>query len=139
MTQKLAINITKVNPKAKVDVSETSIEVYSTVSKVLPLFNNMGNEIEISNELTNNIIKIPTGIKIENTKELANYIPKFILSQILANNSIICYNSQIEDGELTLLLQNLGNKKVNVMQNTKVGKIVFLPIVNISAKIKQTK
>lgn len=139
MKEKLALKITKLSPKVKVDVNENSIEMYSTISKVLPLFNNMGNEIEISEQLTNNIIKIPTGIKIENTKELANYMPLFILKKELANYSIKCYNSQIENGELILLLQNLGSKKVSIMENSKVGKIVFVPIINISTTIQEAE
>lgn len=132
----MKIKITKLNEKAKVEVKDNKIFVYSQISKMLPIFNNIGNEIVISDRIESVITKIPTGINIEqNDKSL--YMPKFILKKELENFGIKCYNQELEKGELVIKLQNLGNIKVAVKEKELIGYIVFIPITEVESSIQE--
>lgn len=132
----MKIKIAKLNEKAKVEVKDNKIFVYSQISKMLPMFNNIGNEIVISDRIENVITKIPTGISLEQTdKSLC--MPKFVLKKELENFGIKCYNQTIEKGELVIKLQNLGNIKIAVKEKELIGYIVFIPITQIESTIEE--
>ena len=100
------------------------------------MFNNIGNEIVISDRIENVITKIPTGISLEQTdKSLC--MPKFVLKKELENFGIKCYNQTIEKGELVIKLQNLGNIKIAVKEKELIGYIVFIPITQIESTIEE--
>ena len=137
MTQKAKVKIVKLNEKAQVEVKDNRIMVYSQISKMLPMFNNIGNEIVISDRIESIITQIPTGISIEQTDK--KFILKFILKKELDNLGIKCYNQELENGELKVKLQNLGNIKVAVKEKELIGYIVFLPIAEIESSIEELK
>lgn len=137
MNQKVKVRVLKLNDKAQVEVKDNRISVYSQISKMLPMFNNIGNEIVISDRIESVITKIPTGISIEQTDK--KFISKFILKKELENLGIKCYNQELEKGELKLKLQNLGNIKVAIKEKELVGYIVFIPITEIESSIEEVE
>ena len=134
MNQKVKVRVLKLNDKAQVEVKDNRISVYSQISKMLPMFNNIGNEIVISDRIESVITKIPTGISIEQTDK--KFISKFILKKELENLGIKCYNQELE---LKLKLQNLGNIKVAIKEKELVGYIVFIPITEIESSIEEVE
>lgn len=131
----MKVKITKLNENAKVEVKDNRIELYSQVSKMLPMFNNLANEIAISAKLEKVIIEIPTGISIEIEEKKALCIPKFILDEKLDKLGIKLYNCAIETGEIKFLMQNLSNTKIAITEKMHIGSIVFVPILSIESKI----
>lgn len=137
MNQKVKVRVLKLNEKAQVEVKDNRVAVYSQISKMLPMFNNIGNEIVISDRIESVITQIPTGISIEQTDK--KFISKFILKKELENLGIKCYNQELEKGELKIKLQNLGNIKVAIKEKELVGYIVFIPITEIECSIEEVE
>jgi dUTPase len=133
----MKLKITKLTETAKVEVKENRIELFSQQSKMLPMFNNLANEIAVSARLEKVVVEIPTGISIELEDKKTLCIPKFILDKKLDKLGIKLYNSSIENGEIKFLMQNLSNTKIAITQNTHVGSIVFVPILSIESKIEE--
>lgn len=135
----MKVKITKLNETAKVEVKDNRIELYSQVSKMLPMFNNLANEIAISAKLEKVLVEIPTGIKVEIEKSDTKYMPKFILDKTLDNLGIKLYNKGIDNGEIKFLVQNLSNIKIAIKEKEHIGTIVFVPIIEITSEIEEFK
>lgn len=135
----MKVKITKLNETAKVEVKDNRIELYSQVSKMLPMFNNLANEIAISAKLEKVLVEIPTGIKVEIEKNDTKYMPKFILDKTLDNLGIKLYNKGIDNGEIKFLVQNLSNIKIAIKEKEHIGTIVFVPIIEITSEIEEFK
>lgn len=135
----MKVKITKLNEAAKVEVKDNRIELYSQVSKMLPMFNNLANEIAISAKLEKVLVEIPTGIKVEIEESATKYIPKFILDKSLDNLGIKLYNKDIGNNEVKFLVQNLSNIKIAIKEKEHIGTIVFVPIIEITSEIEEFK
>lgn len=135
----MKVKITKLNEVAKVEVKDNRIELYSQVSTMLPMFNNLANEIAISAKLEKVLVEIPTGIKVEIEKSDTKYMPKFILDKTLDNLGIKLYNKGIDNGEIKFLVQNLSNIKIAIKEKEHIGTIVFVPIIEITSEIEEFK
>lgn len=135
----MKVKITKLNENAKVEVKDNRIELYSQVSKMLPMFNNLANEIAISAKLEKVLVEIPTGVSITIEESNTKFIPKFILNKTLDNLGIKLYNNDINNGEIKFLVQNLSNIKIAVKEKEHIGTIVFIPIMEISSEIEEFK
>lgn len=133
----MKLKITKLNETAKVEVKDSRIELYSQVSKMLPMFNNLANEIAISAKLEKVLVEIPTGIKVEIEKSDTKYMPKFILDKTLDNLGIKLYNKGIDNGEIKFLVQNLSNIKIAIKEKEHIGTIVFVPIIEFTSEIEE--
>ena len=121
----------------KVEVKGNRIELYSQVSTMLPMFNNLANEIAISAKLEKILVEIPTGISIKVEETNTKFIPKFILNKTLDNLGIKLYNKGINNGEIKFLVQNLSNIKIAVKEREHIGTIVFVPILEIESEIEE--
>ena len=133
----MKVKITKLNEKAKVEVKDNRIELYSQVSTMLPMFNNLANEIAISAKLEKILVEIPTGISISVSDSNTKFIPKFILNKTLDNLGIKLYNKGINSGEIVFLVQNLSNIKVAVKEREHIGTIVFIPILELESEVEE--
>lgn len=133
----MKVKITKLNENAKVEVKGNRIELYSQVSTMLPMFNNLANEIAISAKLEKILVEIPTGISIKVEETDTKFIPKFILNKTLDNLGIKLYNKGINNGEIKFLVQNLSNIKIAVKEREHIGTIVFVPILEIESEIEE--
>lgn len=133
----MKLKITKLNEKAKVEVKDNRIELYSQVSTMLPMFNNLANEIAISAKLEKILVEIPTGISISLSDSNTKFIPKFILNKTLDNLGIKLYNKGINNGEIKFLVQNLSNIKVAVKEREHIGTIVFIPILELESEVEE--
>lgn len=133
----MKVKITKLNETAKVEVKDSKIELYSQVSTMLPMFNNLANEIAISAKLEKVLVEIPTGIKVEIEKSDTKYMPKFILDKTLDNLGIKLYNKGIDNGEIKFLVQNLSNIKIAIKEKEHIGTIVFVPIIEFASEIEE--
>ena len=133
----MKVKITKLNEKAKVEVKNNRIELYSQVSTMLPMFNNLANEIAISAKLEKILVEIPTGISIKVEETDTKFIPKFILNKTLDNLGIKLYNKGINNGEIKFLVQNLSNIKIAVKEREHIGTIVFVPILEVESEIEE--
>lgn len=133
----MKIKITKLNEKAKVEVKDNRIELYSQVSTMLPMFNNLANEIAISAKLEKILVEIPTGISIKVEETDTKFIPKFILNKTLDNLGIKLYNKGINNGEIKFLVQNLSNIKIAVKEREHIGTIVFIPILELESEVEE--
>lgn len=137
-----ALDVHKLHEKAKVEVNDYAIVVYADKGVVLPIFNNIGNEIDISTEQTKCIIEIPTGIEIDFQPERQNLYDYpvralFILDKTLANFAIKEYNITELRGEVKIKLQNLSNRKIAIKEGTRLGHIVIQPVCRLDCKIVQ--
>lgn len=137
---KYALDVHKLHEKANVEVNDYAIVVYADKGVVLPVFNNIGNEIDISTEQTKCITEIPTGIEIDFQPERQNLYDYpvraiFILDKTLANFAIKEYNITELRGEVKIKLQNLSNKKVVVKEGTRLGHIVIQPVCILDCKV----
>lgn len=133
----MKVKITKLNENAKVEVKGNRIELYSQVSTMLPMFNNLANEIAISAKLEKILVEIPTGISIKVEETDTKFIPKFILNKTLDNLGIKLYNKGINNGEIKFLVQNLSNIKIAVKEREHIGTIVFVPILEVESEIEE--
>lgn len=133
----MKVKITKLNETAKVEVKDNRIELYSQVSTMLPMFNNLANEIAISAKLEKILVEIPTGISIKVEETDTKFIPKFILNKTLDNLGIKLYNKGINNGEIKFLVQNLSNIKIAVKEREHIGTIVFVPILEVESEIEE--
>lgn len=133
----MKVKITKLNENAKVEVKDNRIELYSQVSTMLPMFNNLANEIAISAKLEKILVEIPTGISIKVEETDTKFIPKFILNKTLDNLGIKLYNKGINNGEIKFLVQNLSNIKIAVKEREHIGTIVFVPILEVESEIEE--
>lgn len=133
----MKLKITKLNEKAKVEVKNNRIELYSQVSTMLPMFNNLANEIAISAKLEKILVEIPTGISIKVEETDTKFIPKFILNKTLDNLGIKLYNKGINNGEIKFLVQNLSNIKIAVKEREHIGTIVFIPILELESEVEE--
>lgn len=133
----MKVKITKLNETAKVEVKGNRIELYSQVSTMLPMFNNLANEIAISAKLEKILVEIPTGISIKVEETDTKFIPKFILNKTLDNLGIKLYNKGINNGEIKFLVQNLSNIKIAVKEREHIGTIVFVPILEVESEIEE--
>ena len=133
----MKVKITKLNENAKVEVKNNRIELFSQVSTMLPMFNNLANEIAISAKLEKILVEIPTGISIKVEETDTKFIPKFILNKTLDNLGIKLYNKGINNGEIKFLVQNLSNIKIAVKEREHIGTIVFVPILEVESEIEE--
>lgn len=133
----MKVKITKLNENAKVEVKDNRIELYSQVSTMLPMFNNLANEIAISAKLEKILVEIPTGISIKVEETDTKFIPKFILNKTLDNLGIKLYNKGINNDEIKFLVQNLSNIKIAVKEREHIGTIVFVPILEVESEIEE--